>query len=102
MQDRPTQDQFTGCLLGLAVGDALGAPFEGLNADNIYWGYGTGHALLEVPVGESLFYTDDTEMMVGVAQTLVDHGQIAEESLCREFAANYHPQRGYGQGMPRH
>jgi poly(ADP-ribose) glycohydrolase ARH3 len=98
MQERPTRDQFAGCLLGLAVGDALGAPFEGLNADNIYWGYGTGHALLELPAGESLCYTDDTEMMVGVAQTLVDHGHIAEEPLCRAFADNYHPVRGYGQG----
>ena len=24
-----TQDQFEGCLMGLALGDALGAPYEG-------------------------------------------------------------------------
>jgi poly(ADP-ribose) glycohydrolase ARH3 len=29
-------DQFTGCLLGLAAGDAVGAPFEGLSAENLF------------------------------------------------------------------
>jgi poly(ADP-ribose) glycohydrolase ARH3 len=98
MSEQPSRDQFVGCLLGLAVGDAVGAPFEGLSADNIYWGWGTGQALLELPEGEPLCYTDDTEMMVGVAQTLVDHGRIDEEPLCRAFAGNYHPERGYGRG----
>lgn len=98
MQARPTLEQFTGCLLGLAVGDAVGAPFEGLSPDNIYWGYGTGSALLEVPPGETICYTDDTEMTVSLAQTLTGHGRILEEPLCRAFADNYHPERGYGQG----
>ncbi len=26
---RPTKEQYIGCLLGLAMGDALGAPYEG-------------------------------------------------------------------------
>lgn len=94
----PTPEQFAGCLLGLAVGDAVGAPYEGLSADNIYWGYGTGPELLEVPPNEALRYTDDTEMMVGIAETLADCGQVVEESLCRAFTANYHPERGYGRG----
>jgi poly(ADP-ribose) glycohydrolase ARH3 len=98
MRTQPTQDQFVGSLLGLAVGDAVGAPFEGLSSDNIYWGYGTGPTLLELPDRESLYYTDDTEMMVGVAETLVGHGRIEEEPLCRAFAVNYHPERGYGRG----
>jgi poly(ADP-ribose) glycohydrolase ARH3 len=94
----PEADQFAGCLLGLAVGDAAGAPFEGVPADNIFWGYGTGTDLLEIPAGETLYYTDDTQMMIGVAETLVEHGQILEEPLCQAFAANYHPDRGYGRG----
>jgi poly(ADP-ribose) glycohydrolase ARH3 len=94
----PCPEQFVGCLLGLAVGDAAGAPYEGLPADNIFWGYGTGSALLDPPPGEALRYTDDTEMMVGLAQTLAEHGRVLEEPLCRAFAANYHPERGYGRG----
>jgi poly(ADP-ribose) glycohydrolase ARH3 len=98
MPDRPTLEQFAGCLLGLAVGDAVGAPFEGLPADNIFWGYGPAGDLVARAGQEPLDYTDDTEMMVGVAQTLAEHGRIVEEPLCRAFAANYHPERGYGQG----
>ena len=30
-------DRFLGCLLGQAVGDALGAPFEGLPAGFVFW-----------------------------------------------------------------
>jgi poly(ADP-ribose) glycohydrolase ARH3 len=94
----PTRDQCTGCLLGLAVGDAIGAPFEGLAADSIFWGYGSLTDLLAHPEGEPLCYTDDTEMMIAVAETLVEHGHIVEESLVRAFAAGYHPERGYGRG----
>ncbi len=101
MPEQPTLEQFAGCLLGLAVGDAVGAPFEGLPADNVFWGYGTGRDLLAVPPGETLRYTDDTEMMIGVAQTLADCGRTVEEPLCQAFAANYHPERGYGQGARR-
>jgi poly(ADP-ribose) glycohydrolase ARH3 len=94
----PSLDQFKGCLLGLAVGDGLGAPFEGLNADNIYWGFGPPAEIVKNVDGETLTYTDDTEMMLGVAETLAEHGRILEEPLCRAFAANYHAERGYGQG----
>jgi poly(ADP-ribose) glycohydrolase ARH3 len=85
-------------LLGLAVGDAVGAPFEGLSADNIFWGYGRGADLLANEDGDTLYYTDDTEMMLGVAETLAEHGRILEEPLVRAFAGNYHPERGYGRG----
>ena len=33
-------DRFLGCLLGLATGDAFGAPFEGLGPYDIYQGFG--------------------------------------------------------------
>jgi poly(ADP-ribose) glycohydrolase ARH3 len=52
--------------------------------------------LVTNPSGETLYYTDDTEMMIGVAETLVECGRIDESRLCRAFAENYHPERGYG------
>jgi poly(ADP-ribose) glycohydrolase ARH3 len=94
----PSLEQFTGCLLGLAVGDAVGAPFEGLSADNIFWGHGPATELVANAGHEPLYYTDDTEMMVGVAEALAECGQVLEGPLCRAFAANYHPERGYGRG----
>src|SRR5262245_48718504 len=98
MSVAPSLEQFTGCLLGLAVGDAVGAPYEGLSADSIFWGYGPPADLIANADQEPLYYTDDTEMMIGVAETLAEHGRVVEEPLCRAFAANYHPQRGYGRG----
>ena len=87
-----------GCLLGLAVGDALGGPYEGLTSADIYFQFGTPEFIVTNPSGETLYYTDDTEMMIGVAETLVECGRIEEERLVRAFVENYHPDRGYGQG----
>jgi poly(ADP-ribose) glycohydrolase ARH3 len=98
MPDVTSLDRFLGCLLGLAVGDALGAPYEGLPADNIYWAYGAADVLVTNPTNDTLHYTDDTQMMIGVAETLAEHGAIVEEPLCRAFAKNYDPRRGYGRG----
>jgi poly(ADP-ribose) glycohydrolase ARH3 len=85
-------------LLGLAVGDALGAPYEGLTQADLFFQFGSIDALVKNPSGDTLFYTDDTEMMIGVAETLAEKGVIEAERLCRAFAENYHPERGYGQG----
>src|SRR5689334_21012860 len=97
----PRADRFAGCLLGLAVGDALGAPYEGLTHADIFFQFGSPDKLVTNPSGETLYYTDDTEMMLGVAETLVECGHIDEVRLCRAFAENYHPDRGYGQGARR-
>jgi poly(ADP-ribose) glycohydrolase ARH3 len=93
----PTQSQFIGCLIGLAVGDATGAPYEGSPAWLIYKN-GPADAIVETPSNETRRYTDDTEMAIGVAETLIQCGEINEEQLCSAFAKNYEPSRGYGQG----
>ncbi|HEX2474925.1 MAG TPA: ADP-ribosylglycohydrolase family protein [Lacipirellulaceae bacterium] len=92
------EERFTGCLLGLAVGDALGAHFEGSSADFIAHRYRKASDLIENPPPGELWYTDDTQMAIGVAETLVTCGHIDEVEICRRFAANYVPQRGYGRG----
>lgn len=91
-------DRFLGCLLGLAVGDALGAPYEGLTSQDIFFRFGSLEAVVTNPSGDTLYYTDDTEMMLGVAETLIEHGEIRGPDLMARFAANYHAERGYGRG----
>ena len=95
------KDRFLGCLLGEAVGDGLGALYEGLPADFIYWSQGAVADLLSQSVAEGLRYTDDTQMMIGVAEVLAAHGRIDEDDLIRRFAADYDPERGYGTGARR-
>ena len=92
------QDRFAGCLLGLAVGDALGAHFEGRSPEGIAQQYQTPQALIKSPPYGELWYTDDTQMAIGVAETLVACGRIEQDELCRRFAENYVAERGYGRG----
>jgi poly(ADP-ribose) glycohydrolase ARH3 len=98
MSNKVTLEQFKGCLLGLAVGDALGAPFEGLSSDLIFYEYGSPQNIIQRPFSDILYYTDDTEMMIGVCETLVECGRIDETVLCNAFVNNYHSDRGYGAG----
>jgi len=93
-----TEDRFVGCLLGLAIGDALGAPFEGQSVDAMAGRYSAAQDLIANPPAGELQYTDDTQMTIGIAESLVACGRINERELCKRFAANYLPQRGYGAG----
>lgn len=71
------RSKYTGCMLGAAIGDALGKQNEGLNRKDILEnGYVTdyGKARPGCP-GEKLRegqYTDDTEQMIELAQSLVE------------------------------
>jgi len=91
-------DRFRGSLLGLAVGDALGAFFEGASPTEIRRRYSTAAALISDPPAAEMRYTDDTQMAIGVAETLLARGTIDEAKLCERFAANYEPHRRYGRG----
>ena len=94
----PPADRFAGCLLGLAVGDALGARFEGHSPETIARVLPSVAMLLECVPPNGLHYTDDTQMAIGVAETVIRCGRIDEAELCRRFAANYEAHRGYGYG----
>jgi poly(ADP-ribose) glycohydrolase ARH3 len=91
------QDRFQGCLLGLAVGDALGGRFEARTAESIRDRCPGVEQLMAYPQDE-LWYTDDTQMAIGVAEALAACGEIVEARLCEAFVANYVPSRGYGWG----
>jgi ADP-ribosyl-[dinitrogen reductase] hydrolase len=68
-------DQFRGCLLGLACGDALGSPVETMSADQILAEHGRvsemiGGGWLKLSPGQ---VTDDTQMMVCVLESYCDN-----------------------------
>jgi ADP-ribosyl-[dinitrogen reductase] hydrolase len=71
-QEMKTIERYRGCLLGLAVGDALGAPFEGSPP-------GDGSSFLcEEMMGGGPFglapgeWTDDTSMALCLAESLIE------------------------------
>lgn len=93
-------DRFRGCLLGLALGDALGATYEGEPSSFICARYPSPQDLFNRDQ-DVLGYSDDTQMTIGVAEALIDDGEIRAATLCRKFVWNYVPARGYGRGARR-
>ncbi len=84
----PIRDKYKGCLIGLAIGDALGAPFEFWRQEKISE-YFSLHELelvnfqrgdIEFPAG---FYTDDTSMMLCLASSLVENEFDLEDQFRR-------------------
>lgn len=73
--------KYTGCMIGAAIGDALGKQNEGLSRKDILSrGYVTdyGDALPGCP-GEKLRagqYTDDTEQMIVLARSIIECGRF--------------------------
>lgn len=93
-------DKLTGALLGTFVGDALGMPVEGWPAELIARSYGEVRAMLPARLGPGT-YTDDTEMMIGVAESLLNCGGFNGADMARTFINNLNPHRGYGPGAIR-
>jgi len=88
-----SESVFRGCLAGLALGDALGAPFEGLHAP-----LSRGFKAFSEHLPNVLKYTDDTEMAIGVAESLVEKGGLDPDDMALKFVKNFDPSRGYGMG----
>jgi poly(ADP-ribose) glycohydrolase ARH3 len=90
---RDMRDAAVGALLGAFVGDALGMPYEGR----------PGYELperLEMRDGRAAAgsYTDDTQMMIALAESLLRCDGIDQGDLAAAFRAHYEPERGYGSG----
>ena len=96
MIQRAAADRAQGALLGTFVGDALGMPFEGATHTAIP----SEVEMMEARLGRGT-YTDDTQMMIALAQSLIERGRIEEEHLASAFQAAYDPARGYGRGTRR-
>lgn len=88
-------ERLAGAALGNMVGDTLGMPVEGLGPDDITAAFGRLDRLLDgrLPAGS---YTDDSQMMIGILETLAERGALDPQHLASRFAANYQPWRGYG------
>jgi ADP-ribosylglycohydrolase len=92
------KDRFLGCLLGCAVGDALGAPFEGLWSHSIpdeetllagfgvFEGYSPGQ------------YTDDTQLSVATVQAILKARDVVPAEIARSIARLWKTESVVGPG----
>jgi len=89
--------KFLGCLVGTAIGDALGARREGRGMSRSEDVVSLAEKL------EQLIYTDDTHMTIGIAESLIESKGFNGEHMAQTFIKNYEaePWRGYGPGPPR-
>ncbi len=81
------RDRFRGCLVGLAVGDALGATVENLRREEIRARFGlhtemVGGGWLDLEPGEG---TDDTAMALCIARSIAELGRVDPDDIARRF-----------------
>lgn len=83
-----SEDRVRGALYGVAVGDALGAPLEFMNATQIKQQYGApvremvGGGWLSLAPGET---TDDTDMTLAVCEGIMENPSAPIEPIGRRF-----------------
>src|SRR5579864_5749053 len=90
-----TVDQFAGCMLGRATGDALGAPYEGGLFEQFVW------RIIGRSSDGCLRWTDDTRMALDLAESLLKEDGVRPEALAKQFASSYRWSRGYGAAAAR-
>ena len=86
--------KFVGCMVGSALGDAIGEmAFRFPERDRLR---------RAVDGADTLRYTDDTAMALGLAEALVQKGRVDQQWLGDIFRRNFHrePWRGYASGPP--
>ena len=88
-------DKYIGCFIGLAIGDAFGAPYEGGPIERLLW-----RAIGKTKDGK-LRYTDDTQMSIDVARSFLENNKINQQHLASTFANSYQWSRGYGPSAGR-
>jgi ADP-ribosylglycohydrolase len=91
-----TRDRFEGCLYGQAVGDALGLGSEGLTKDGVEGYYPAGLEKYEQIIPDAHrcrwkqgAWTDDTDMMICIVHSLIDHEGKVDDSTIHDIAENF-------------
>jgi poly(ADP-ribose) glycohydrolase ARH3 len=95
------QDKFRGAILGCFLGDAFGSGFEGMDPDRAMFHM----SILDspsvrhfVPKKFTRSYTDDTDMTLALAESIIQCGEIDPEDIAKQFSLSCDLTRGYAIG----
>ncbi|MCD6216848.1 ADP-ribosylglycohydrolase family protein [bacterium] len=91
------REKYLGCILGAAIGDTLGAPVERLSHDEIKKQYGKITDFIE-DADHSPFWTDDTQMILDVAESYVEHSDCNPDDIAQRFV-DWYEKGGRGIGF---
>lgn len=97
---KPTlEEKFIGCLVGTAIGDALGAPFEGkllppgLTAEHILEDF---TLIPGFPYGQ---YTDDTQLTIATAESIISKNNVDGADIAQRFTKLWKNRTILGAGL---
>jgi ADP-ribosylglycohydrolase len=80
------EDRLAGCLLGGAIGDAMGLPFEGIQGSLRY-----------VPP-DAWRISDDTQLTLATCEAIVEAGGVSPETIAKHFLKWFREGRIHGIG----
>ena len=86
------QDKFRGAILGCFLGDAFGSGFEGMHPERAVF------HLSNLSKRFSRQYTDDTDMTLALAESIIRSGKIDPEEIANQFSLSCDLIRGYAIG----
>ena len=84
-------DRFLGSLVGLAVGDALGGPVEGLEASEIEERFGRIEGFVESPEDRPTrwrqlgLHSDDTQQALVITESILESGRVNPDIMVRKL-----------------
>jgi ADP-ribosylglycohydrolase len=78
-------DKFKGTLFGVAIGDTLGRPFEGLIRMRVHSQFTDFKEFIKSNKKIFYTYTDDTQLTLHTAQALIDGWGFKTDYLIREY-----------------
>ncbi len=92
------RDRFLGAILGCAVGDALGAPFEGASPDLNRFGVLAEIRYREMPGYPIGQYTDDTQLTLAIVKAICRSGDVDGATIAEEFVRLWQTDEIVGAG----
>jgi len=78
-------DKFQGSLLGVAIGDTLGHPFEGVLRNEIHSNFTVFEEFINTNKKLFTTYTDDTQLTIHTAKALVQGNGFNIDNFVREY-----------------